>query len=64
MRRPRTRLLGGNLARTAALAAALAAALTGCAAGSAAPAPGLDPADWPGVLNAARGRTLDWYLSR
>jgi putative spermidine/putrescine transport system substrate-binding protein len=64
LRRPRTRLLGGILARTAALAAALAAALTGCAAGSAAPAPGLDPADWPGVLNAARGRTLDWYLSR
>lgn len=64
MRRPRTRLLAGVLNRTAALAAALAAALTGCAAGSAAPAPDLDPADWAGVLNAARGRTLDWYLYR
>jgi putative spermidine/putrescine transport system substrate-binding protein len=70
VRRPRTRLLAGVLARAAALivalTAALPAALTGCAAGAAAPAPApdLDPADWPGVLNAARGRTLDWYLHR
>jgi putative spermidine/putrescine transport system substrate-binding protein len=58
VRRPRTRLLAGVLAFTS----ALAAALTGCAAGSAAPAPDLDPVNWASVLDAARGRTLDWYM--
>jgi putative spermidine/putrescine transport system substrate-binding protein len=54
VRRPRALQLAGALA--------LAAALTGCAAGSAEPAPRVDPADWPGVLEAARGTTLDWYM--
>lgn len=54
MRRLRARLLAG--------ACVVAAALTGCAAGSAAPAPVVDPADWPGVLAAARGTILDWYM--
>ena len=60
MRRVRDRLL----ARVLAVTAALAVTLTGCATGSAAPGPDLDPADWAGVLAAARGRTLDWYLYR
>jgi putative spermidine/putrescine transport system substrate-binding protein len=51
-------------ARLLALAAA-AALLAGCgasAAGPAAPDPDPDPADWPAVLEAARGQTLDWYM--
>ncbi len=54
MRRPaRSRLL--------ALLGIALATLPACAA---APAPSAapDPADWPGVLAAARGQALDWYM--
>ena len=44
-----------------AVLALLLTVLTACGA-PAAPAPGVDPADWPAVLAAARGQTLDWYM--
>lgn len=37
--------------------------LAGCAsAPSGTPAAAPDPADWPAVLDAARGQTVDWYM--
>lgn len=55
MRVPRFRLL--------ALLCAAAVALAGCAAGtSAAASAGPDPGNWPAVLSAARGQTLNWYM--
>jgi len=55
VRRPRSRLL--------ALVCGAAIALTACATAAPAvsPAPP-DPADWPAVLAAASGQTLDWYM--
>lgn len=49
------------------IASSLAAAvvLAGCGASSDSPEPAsaeLDPTDWPSVLDAARGQTLDWYM--
>ncbi len=46
--------------RLVALLGAVTALLTACStAGTVAPP---DPADWPAVLGAARGQTLDWYM--
>lgn len=54
VRRP-TRLLAVFCGATALLA--------GCAsAPSEAPTAAPDPADWPAVLDAARGQTVDWYM--
>ncbi|HXV93113.1 MAG TPA: ABC transporter substrate-binding protein [Pseudonocardia sp.] len=50
-------------ARPLALLAATAAVLAACASPDPEPAAAvLDPADWPAVLDAARGQTLDWYM--
>lgn len=54
MRRSTSRLL--------ALLCGAALAATGCSVATPPPAPGPDPADWPAVLAAARGQTLDWYM--
>lgn len=51
--------------RLIALVLLAALGIVGCAgppAPTAAPAPELDPTDWDGVLAAARGQTLDWYM--
>lgn len=57
MRRPRPR------ARLIALFAAAVVTLAGCGAtGAEQAAADPDPADWPAVLAAARGQTLDWYM--
>ncbi len=57
MRRPRSRLIALLCGATVALAGCAAAAPAGSTT-AAAP----DPADWPAVLAAARGQTLDWYM--
>jgi putative spermidine/putrescine transport system substrate-binding protein len=46
--------------RSVALFCGAAALLTACA--TAAPTAAPDAADWPAVLEAARGTTLDWYM--
>lgn len=59
----RARSHGGSVVPRRSLLALLlsAAAVTAC--GTAAPAaPPPDAADWPAVLDAARGSTLDWYM--
>ncbi|MCX6463650.1 MAG: ABC transporter substrate-binding protein [Pseudonocardiales bacterium] len=48
--------------RLVALLGVAAAVLAACAAPPPAASPSVDPADWPAVLDAARGRTLDWYM--
>ena len=40
----------------------IALALSACAPAGATASAAPDPADWPGVLTAARGQTLDWYM--
>jgi putative spermidine/putrescine transport system substrate-binding protein len=54
VRRPSVRLIG--------LLLAAAAALAGCGASEPGRVTGPDPSDWQAVLDAARGRTLDWYM--
>jgi putative spermidine/putrescine transport system substrate-binding protein len=54
VRRPGSRLV--------ALLCSAAALLTACATAAPAAAGTPDPADWPAVLDAARGTTLDWYM--
>lgn len=49
-------------ARLAAASWAAALVLVGCSGPDSAPTAPVDPADWPGVLAAARGQTLDWYM--
>lgn len=40
----------------------VAALVAGCASATSADTAAPDPADWPAVLDAARGQTLDWYM--
>jgi putative spermidine/putrescine transport system substrate-binding protein len=49
---------GSRIAALLGCAAMLAACATAAPVGTATP----DPADWPAVLDAARGTTLDWYM--
>ncbi len=51
-----------SLVRLLALLCGAALAVTGCSAAAPSEPPAADAADWPAVLGAARGQTLDWYM--